>query len=424
VTYYYIIAAVNAVGAGAFSEVSGTPNARNAHAPTGLAMIPGNTQATLTWDPVVDATQYRIEVAESPGGPAIQYTTRSGLSCTFGGLTNGETYYFRVRTDIPADSAFAGDMQATPSVDLPFAPASINISVTGNTQVSLTWTAVEGATSYRVYRRTQNSAWSPTPVGTPVGNFFTDTGLTNGVKYYYTVVAVNPAGIGAWSGETSSTPQDIVTLAPAGVALSHCYASTTITWLPVAGASRYRIMRATAPNGPYTITYLNNETVYRPADLALNQTYYFYLQADNGANQWSAYSAVVDTGPVDLDSDDDGIPDILEDLNQNRLVDAGETDPCNVDSDGDGIQDGTELGMTSGVPDTDLGVFIPDTDPATKTDALNPDTDRDGLQDGDEDKNANGRVDPEETDPNKSDRKGEFYVIPVPGGRAAVIYLE
>jgi hypothetical protein len=74
----------------------------------------------------------------------------------------------------------------------------------------------------------------------------------------------------------------------------------------------------------------------------------------------------------DADSDDDGIPDGVEDTNQNGVVDAGETDPWLVDSDGDGIQDGTEMGLTLADvgPDTDLAVFIPDSDPTTTTNPL------------------------------------------------------
>ncbi len=106
--------------------------------------------------------------------------------------------------------------------------------------------------------------------------------------------------------------------------------------------------------------------------------------------------------PVDADSDDDGIPDGLEDANKNGRVDPGETDPCDADSDGDGIQDGTESGYTAATvgPDTDLSVFKPDLDPATKTNPLNPDTDGDGLTDGQEDLNKNGRFDAGEYDPN------------------------
>lgn len=106
--------------------------------------------------------------------------------------------------------------------------------------------------------------------------------------------------------------------------------------------------------------------------------------------------------PFDADSDDDGILDGHEDVNANGQVDPGETDPCNPDSDGDFIQDGTELGFTGEDigPDTDEEIFQPDLDPDETTDPLNPDTDGDGWPDGDEDSNFNGRTDEGESDPN------------------------
>ena len=78
----------------------------------------------------------------------------------------------------------------------------------------------------------------------------------------------------------------------------------------------------------------------------------------------------------DIDSDNDGLLDIFEDLNRNCLVDPGETDPFDPDSDGDGLLDGDEDADGNGVWDEDRG-------------ELNPrlaDTDGDGVPDGEEPK--------------------------------------
>jgi hypothetical protein len=105
--------------------------------------------------------------------------------------------------------------------------------------------------------------------------------------------------------------------------------------------------------------------------------------------------------PNDADTDDDGIMDGDEDVNQDGIVDEGETDPCDEDTDDDGLQDGTEQGVTTGHPtDTDV-TFIPDADGgATTTDPLDPDSDGDSLLDGEEDADHDGMVDPGESDPN------------------------
>lgn len=110
------------------------------------------------------------------------------------------------------------------------------------------------------------------------------------------------------------------------------------------------------------------------------------------------------TDPLDDDSDDDGLLDGNEDVDQNGLVDGGETDPNAFDTDGDRVSDGVELGLTQPQgDDTDQDVFVADADPSTTTDPTNADTDGDGINDGEEDKNRNGRSDPGELNPNTDD---------------------
>ncbi|WP_319574437.1 fibronectin type III domain-containing protein [uncultured Desulfobacter sp.] len=124
---------------------------------------------------------------------------------------------------------------------------------------------------------------------------------------------------------------------------------------------------------------------------------------------------IIGTNPMDQDTDDDAEFDGSggsEDLNNNGIVDFGETDPLNPDTDGDGIYDGTEKGVTTPITsDTDLsaGHFIADADPTTTSDPTDADTDDDGIIDGNEDKNYNGLIESAlgETDPNNPDTDGD-----------------
>ena len=89
------------------------------------------------------------------------------------------------------------------------------------------------------------------------------------------------------------------------------------------------------------------------------------------------------------DRDRDGIPDHVEDPNENGVVDPGETDPLHHDTDGDGVPDGVEDANQDGR--RNVG----------ETSARHHDTDGDGVPDGIEDANQNGRVDPGESDPRR-----------------------
>jgi hypothetical protein len=91
-----------------------------------------------------------------------------------------------------------------------------------------------------------------------------------------------------------------------------------------------------------------------------------------------------------------------EDLDDNGVVDPGETDPLNWDTDGDGLSDGLERGLTAPEgqdTDTTSPHWQPDADPSTRTDPLSADTNGDTIPDGQEDTNANGSVDEGESDP-------------------------
>ena len=96
----------------------------------------------------------------------------------------------------------------------PAAPQNV-AATPGDGQVTLTWGAVQGATSYNIYMATQSGVtkanWQSKPGGMKhegiTGTSFTHTGLQNGTTYYFVVTAVNAAGESAESAEVSATPQ-------------------------------------------------------------------------------------------------------------------------------------------------------------------------------------------------------------------------
>ena len=85
-------------------------------------------------------------------------------------------------------------------------PAPTGLTATaGNAQVSLSWSASAGATSYNVMRGTA-SGGPYSSVGSPANTSYTDTGLTNGTTYYYVVTAVDANGASGDSNQASATP--------------------------------------------------------------------------------------------------------------------------------------------------------------------------------------------------------------------------
>ncbi|MEN1988257.1 glycoside hydrolase family 6 protein [Paenibacillus hubeiensis] len=91
----------------------------------------------------------------------------------------------------------------------PSAPASLTATA-GNGQVTLSWSASSGATSYHVKRATNASGPYATVAANVTAASYTDTGLNNGTTYHYVVSAVNAAGESSPSVAATATPQSVV----------------------------------------------------------------------------------------------------------------------------------------------------------------------------------------------------------------------
>ena len=153
----------------------------------------------------------------------------------------------------------------------------------------LTWNAVSGATSYKVYRATsQKGTYSL--LGTVTATSYTNTGAKAGVTYYYKVKAVNSAGESAYSNVVSG--RATVTTLTMGHSASS--GKPQLTWKAVSGAASYRVYRATAKNGAYSVINTTKALTYTNVGAALGTTYYYKVEALNASGKSMGFSAIVE----------------------------------------------------------------------------------------------------------------------------------
>jgi endoglucanase Acf2/fibronectin type 3 domain-containing protein len=177
----------------------------------------------------------------------------------------------------------------------------IGLSATaGNSQVTLTWNAVSGATSYNVYRSTTPGGEGSTPIASGLtGATYTNTGLTNGTKYYYTVAAVNSSGTSAQSSEVNATPQLPMPGVPTGVAATAGNAQVSLSWTASANATSYNVYRSSTSGGEGSTPVATGitGTTYTNTGLTNGTKYYFTIAAVNSAGT-SAQSTEVNATPA------------------------------------------------------------------------------------------------------------------------------
>ena len=265
-------------------------------APTAPVVRISNSAASgkpmLTWNAVEGATSYRIYRSTSKGSGYSLLGTTTATSYTNTGAKAGTTYYYRVKAVndagmSPYSNVVSGKVKSvTPKPSAPVVKIGNSAS---SGKPMLTWNAVSGATSYKVYRATaKNGAYSL--LGTVTATSYTNTGAKAGVTYYYKVKAVNSAGESAYSNVVSG--RATVTTLTMGHSASS--GKPQLTWKAVSGAASYRVYRATAKNGAYSVINTTKALTYTNVGAALGTTYYYKVEALNASGKSMGFSAVVE----------------------------------------------------------------------------------------------------------------------------------
>ena len=247
-------------------------------APTGLSAAAGNSTVSLSWTGSSGATSYNVYRGTSSGGESGTpiATGLTGTSYTDSSVTNGSTYFYKVAAvNAAGTSGQSNEASATPEPSIPPAPATL-LATPGNATVTLNWTASSGATSYSVFRGTSSGGEGSTAIGTSTGTSYTDSSVTNGTTYFYTVKAVNTAGTSGSSIEASATPSAGAPPAPTNLAATGGNATVSLTWSTSSGATSYSVFRGTSSGGEGSTAIGTSTGASYTDNSVTNGTKYYY----------------------------------------------------------------------------------------------------------------------------------------------------
>jgi fibronectin type 3 domain-containing protein len=294
---------------------STAPAVPAAPAPTAIANI-GNS-ITLTWSAISTATNYTVKRSTSASGPWSTIATYlTSTSYTDSGLTAGTTYYYQViASNTGGDCASPTTVSAVALPPLPGAPAPV-AAASSPTAIKLSWYATSDTASYTVKRATTSGGTYTTLTSGITATSYTDTSLTIGSAYYYTITAVNAAGSTA-SSEVNEIPNDLFVQltcddgsgTTAANAVEANWPATLVnapTWTAGRLGSAVTLAKAssqyaTLPSGVVsgltdctisTWVYLNSSTAWeRVFDFGTGTGNYMFLSTNNSsAPQFSIYN--------------------------------------------------------------------------------------------------------------------------------------
>jgi fibronectin type 3 domain-containing protein len=299
--------AVNLAGCVGYGGGSNTkPGGGSAPAaPTGLSATAANAQVNLSWSASSGASAYYVKRSTTSGGPYTQIAAPIATNYSDNNLSNGTKYFYVVSAyNSYGQSSNSAEVGATPAAPAtpPAAPTGLQ-AAGGNAQVSLTWTASTGATSYHVKRSTTSGS-GYAQIAAPTAANFTDTTVTNGTTYFYVVSALNAIGESANSAQANATPVAPATppAAPTGLQATGGNAQVSLTWTASTGATSYHVKRSTTSGSGYAQISAPTAANYTDTIVTNGTTYFYVVSALNAVGE-SANSAQATATPANVAAD-------------------------------------------------------------------------------------------------------------------------
>ncbi len=282
-----------------------------------------------------DALRYELTLSTTTTVAGIPFTTTSRVInfVTKSGLAAGITITPNILTGqdlITASYSFRGTGGGTTGSPPASAPTAVDPpdgAMDVDTTVDLTWTAVDGATSYSVEVATDDAFTNVVASVDGVSGTTTTVGpLEEGTTYYWRVRGENDAGAGPWSSAFSFTTLTSLT-APAAVTLvapedgaTNMPTDVTLSWNAADGADTYEVQVATDDAFTALVTDESGLTAtsLTVSGLASNTTYFWRVRAVNaaGAGPWSETRSFTTAGGVAVEALDAELPQAFA-LHQN-----------------------------------------------------------------------------------------------------------
>ena len=210
-------------------------------------------------------------------------------------LLDGTQYYYRIKAfNTGGFSTYSNEQSAITTLNSPTALTATPVS---SSEIDLTWADNSASESgYRIERSPVDDLhFSEIYVTGPNATAYSDTGLSEGTKYYYRVRAYNAIAISAYCSEKNATTLWNIPAAPSRLRITSITSGTVVlAWADNSSdETGFKVQRKQGVGGIYTqiATPNANVTTFTDSDPALldGTQYYYRVCATNSAGD-SAFS--------------------------------------------------------------------------------------------------------------------------------------
>ena len=240
----------------------------------------------ITWKPISGIDGYRVYRKTSGGSwERLVDSTTSTSYTDKSSLTSGTTYIYTVRTYKGGDWSWYDSGIKVVKLSNPVLSKAENNS--GG--IKITWKAVKGASSYRIFRKPAGGSWKH--IGTTSSTSYTDkSSLTNGTNYIYTVRALKGTDL-SWYDTTGVTELKLNN--PSLSSAENTSSGIKVAWKAVPGAEGYRVYRRTSSGSWTRLVDSTSATSFTDKSSLTSGTNYIYTVRAYKGSDWSWYNSGV-----------------------------------------------------------------------------------------------------------------------------------
>lgn len=258
--------------------------------PTLTAIMVSDTSLKISWGAVAGASTYIIERSLAISGSYTPICTTSALSFTdINCPPNATSFYKGKAVNSAGASQYSTVISAKTEIML-IAPSGLSQGVVTDTSIEISWDAVPGSSSYKVYSTTSPSG-TYLENGTSNSTDYTLNKLTASTTYYIKVSTVNGSRESPLSLPISTTTMTSLPVPTGLTATTTSAYSITVKFNVVTGITRYKLYTSTN-NSTFTVLSSLTGTTYTHSGLTANTTYYYKVSSVNDVIE-SAQSASV-----------------------------------------------------------------------------------------------------------------------------------
>jgi hypothetical protein len=245
-SYLFRVKSVTILGSSAYSNptLSVATSGAVTSAPLNLVAATGNGQVQLSWtvpatignSPITD---YIVEISSNSGTSwsVVNDGTSTSLSYTVGGLSNGQSYQFRVAAVNAIGNSSYSNTVSTNVLDIPSQVLNLSPTVGAPKSITLAWNAPTTSNGSNIidyvidYSSNAGVTYTVFVDGVSATPGATITGLLDNTNYLVRVRAKNGVGEGINSSVVNATTWNVPGAPTSLSAVSPSAGSVTVTWV-------------------------------------------------------------------------------------------------------------------------------------------------------------------------------------------------